>query len=575
MTCKPHVKNRPSPSLILGVFFLFSTLFLKAETAEGIFPEESGNPAIPIWRQAPGGAVMGIPSIQAGTVVTVLEGGHLRAYSLEGTPLWDYYSQGKLTPYVSRAREGTCYICRTDGTLIAVNRSGRELWQIPVGPITAQVITGWDGRIFVTTGDRIRCYTASGYLLWGMELEHRISAGPVLSKTGGIAAVLENGVLLELSPFGQAERRSIGEIPAGLISADSGLLVLLRTGEIKLFRGGSARSMGRLRGAPLGGVSRNDTAAILLSGGSVVEISLADGKQRWNAGTHIKAGDIQSPEDFAILRDERGIYVLSSRGATGFSDAGNRLWLFRLNGASSIPALSEEGTLVSGGVDWILYAYKLEDRVLARRQSLYGPAPEGNYGLINPPPSPWADDYLRFNEDRMKEELAKLTTLIQEGRVGEAEPAYAAYLREISGSAMNPRTSQTHPPVHVRHRAEAARLLGYFGSRETIPFLADLYTRDQDPTVKSAAAEAIGRIGTDPDGIALGTFARTLMTSKDEQVLTATAQAIGSLCRFSGPPLSESGIKLLGILERDFMPPKARAQAKREIASLHSSAAPE
>ncbi|MDR2313206.1 MAG: PQQ-binding-like beta-propeller repeat protein [Spirochaetaceae bacterium] len=568
MMFAPYRKKQPIFSAVWQLFFLFSALFLGAETAEGIFPEDEGNPAVPIWRQAPGGAVIGIPSIQAGTVVAVLEGGHLRAYSLDGKPLWNYYARGKLVPYVSRAREGTCYICRTDGTLIAVNRSGRELWQISTGPITAQVLVGWDGRIFVTTEELIRCYTASGYLLWSRELEHRIGASPVLSKTGGITAILENGDLLELSPFGKAEKQNIGGTPAGLVAADSGVLVLLRTGEIKLCGGGSVRSLGTLRAAPLGGVSRNNTAAILLSGGSVVEISLADGKQQWTAETHIRTGDTQSPEAFDMLRDERGIYVFSSQGAAGFSDAGRRLWLLRLNGASSIPALSEEGTLVSGGTDWILYAYKLEDRVLPRRQSLYGPAPEGNYGLINPPPSPWADDYFRFNEEQMREELAKLTLLIQEGRVGEEEPVYAAYLREISGSATNPQTSQTHPPVHVRRRAEAAGLLGYFGSRETIAFLADLYTRDPDPTVKSAAAEAIGRIGTDPDGIALQTFARTITSTKDEQVLAVTAQAIGSLCRFSGPPLSESGIKLLGILERDFMPPKARAQAKREIASL-------
>jgi outer membrane protein assembly factor BamB len=93
--------------------------------------------------------------------------------------------------------------------------------------------------------------------------------------------------------------------------------------------------------------------------------------------------------------------------------------------------------------------------------------------------------------------------------------------------------------------------------------------KDYDPSVKSAAAEAIGRIGTDPEGIALRAFAQAITAStRDEQILTATAMAIGSLCRFSGPPLSDSGVKLLGIIERDFMPAKARAQARRETASM-------
>jgi outer membrane protein assembly factor BamB len=159
--------------------------------------------------------------------------------------------------------------------------------------------------------------------------------------------------------------------------------------------------------------------------------------------------------------------------------------------------------------------------------------------------------------------------MIREGKVGENELVYAAYLREISGSSLNPLTSRVRPPVQVRHRAEAARLLGYFGSRETIPFLAELYLKDPDLAVKIAAAEAIGRIGTDPDGIALKAFTQTITaTTQEELLLSATAAAIGSLCRFSGPPLSESGIRLLGILERDFMPTRARAQARQEIASL-------
>jgi outer membrane protein assembly factor BamB len=169
----------------------------------------------------------------------------------------------------------------------------------------------------------------------------------------------------------------------------------------------------------------------------------------------------------------------------------------------------------------------------------------------------------------MNQELQKLSSMVKEGKIGQNEKNYAAYLREISGSSLNPHTSQTRPPVQVQYRLEAARLLGYIGSRETIPFLAELYVKDPDSAVRAAAAEAIGRIGTDPDGIALKAFSQAITaTNRDEQVLIATASAIGSLCRFSGPPLSETGLRLLGIIELDFMPSKARAQAKQEIASL-------
>ncbi|MCL1813691.1 MAG: PQQ-binding-like beta-propeller repeat protein [Treponema sp.] len=555
------------------ILFVLCCFRVGAETAEGTFPKENAGAATPVWRHAPGGALLGVPAIQAGTVVAVLDGGHLKAYTLEGKPLWDYWAKSpRLIPYVTRSREGTCYICRTDGTFIAVNRAGRELWQLRTGPIIAPAVCGWDGRIFIATDKKITCYTASGYLLWNRELERKIISGPFLAGTGGIVTALEGGELLELNPFGKATSRQIGETPTAIIPVNGGTVTLLKNGSLKLYRENSlspARNVGSVRGTPLGGISRGNSVALLLSSGSVVQVSLSNGKQQWSESSHIKNKEITTANDFAMVWDDRGIYVFSQLGATGISNAGKRLWLLRLNGASSIPVLSDDGTLFSGGKDWILYAYKVENRIVQRKESLYGPAPDGNYGLANPPPSPWAEDYDRFYETRMTEELRYLSSLIKEGNVGENELNYAAYLREISGSSINPKTSQSRPPVHVRHRSEAARLLGYFGSRETIPFLTELYLKDPDPAVRTAAAEAIGRIGTDPDGIAMRAFTQIITAAnRDEQILIVTASAIGALCRFSGPPLSESGIQLLGIIERDFMPARARAQARLEITSM-------
>jgi len=543
-----------------------------AETAAGITSKENEKNAL-VWRHAAGGALLGVPAVQAGTVVAVLDGGHLKAYSLDGKPLWDYYAKSpRLIPYVSRNREGTSYICRHDGTLIAVNRVGRELWQLKPGPITAPVISGWDGRIFVTTEKKIFCYTASGYSLWSRELAAKTVLGPFLTGKGGIVAVLADGELLELDHFGKAHSRPIGETPTAIIPVNEGTLAVLKNGSVKLFQSDSfaqARNVIKLHGSPVGGISRENEAAILLANGSVALVSLSNGKQKWSGTSHIKAKEVTAAGDFAMQWDERGIYVFSRRGATGFNADGKRLWTLALNGTSSIPVLGDEGTLISGGQDWIIYAYKVENRRLSIKQSLYGPAPEGNYSFSAPPPPPWAENYFSFNETQMAKELQNLGNMIKEGQVGENEPVYAAYLRDIAGSATSPQTSKTHPRVHVRFRTEAARILGYIGSRETIPFLADLYLKDADSSVRAAAAEAIGRIGYDPEGIALQAFAQTInAASRDEQILTAAASAIGSLCRFSGPPLSDSGLRLLAIMTRESMPAVVRSRARREIDSL-------
>jgi outer membrane protein assembly factor BamB len=560
--------------LVMAFLLCFS---LAAETAEGVFPEELGDAAKPVWRMALGGAVIGVPTIQGGTLVVVLDGGHIRAYTLDGKTLWDYYAKGKLAPYVSRSREGTCYIYRTDGTLIAVNRAGRELWQLrperaagtAIEPeLAAPVISGWDGRIFAALGRRLYCYTAAGYRLWRIDLEHRPVLGPLPDKSGGLVMTLENGDLAEVSHSGSFSTRSLGEIPPALTPVEGGVLVFFKDGRVKFFAssgriGRKTENLPNLGGTPIGGIALGDHAAAVLSGGKVVFMSVNNGKILWTGESHIRSGDSAG---LKMLYDERGIYILTQEGATGFTPDGRRLWTLRIRGAAAVPAFSGEGTLYSGGSDWILYAYKLEERVLRERNSLYGPLPEGAYGP--PPPSPWAGYDYNYREAMLKEKFAEITKNIHEGNVGNNEEAYTAYLMEAAGSSMGPAVSPARPLVHVPYRAEAARLLGYIGSRETITFLSGLFDKDPDPTVKTAAAEAIGRIGVDPDGIALRAFAQAAVHTKEEQVLTTVAAAIGSLCRFSGPPLSETGIRLLNVLGSDGMPGRTRTQVRRELDGL-------
>ena len=575
---------------ICALLFLF-TLGLNAETAEGVFSGETAGPAQPVWRAALGGAVTGVPTVQAGSVAVVADGGRVKAFSLSGKSLWEYYARGKLAPYITRSREGTSYVYREDGFLIAINRAGRELWRVrpEIGEtrkgretLSSPIVSGWDGRIFVPSGRKMYCYTASGYKLWSAELDHTPVVGPLLDKSGGLVMALENGDLAEISPFGGVWTIVLGEVPPAMVPMDGGTLILHKNGRPRFYRniqkpGREDRyrlvpvleSLPDLGGIPAGGAARGNRAAVLLSNGRLVQFSLTDGKLEWSGETHVRGGELQGKNRVEMIYDERGIYVFSQGGASGFSSSGQRLWLFRIRGAASLPALSDEGILYSGGADWLLYAYRLEERILRRRYTLYGPLPDGNYGLADPRPSPWAGFAFHYEAEALAERLGEIARKIGSGTVAEDEAAYTAYLMEVSGCMLNPSASPTHPLAHARERAEAARLLGYLGSRETIAFLSALFTGDPDPSVKSAAAAAIGRIGVDPDGTALRAFSAAASARfKDEQVLTAAAAAAGSLCRFSGPPLSDSGIKLLAALGGSGMPPKIREQARKELAEL-------
>ena len=526
----------------------------------------------PIWRQAIGGAIMGLPSIQAESVTVVTDGGNLMTYSKRGKFLWNYNAKGRLAPYVTRSPEGTSYICRTTGVFIAVNRAGRELWRIELpAPIVSPVLVGWDGRLFVNTGEAIRCFTASGYPLWSRNLGEAPAAAPVLDRRGGITLALVSGELLEIDAFGASRTRKLTRLPA-LVQPLEGdaILLLYENGAMEISRLGRENSvLPSLGGGPLQAAGRGSRAAVILRNGKVCLVSADEAQVLWSGDSHFTAAE--PGEGVELLYDERGVYALSRSGAVHFSEDGARRWVMRLRGAAALPAFGDEGILYVGGADWILYAYKMEDQERTQPRSLYGPESEGHYGTANPRPSPWAALEFPFDEGIMGPLMVQMKAAITEGRVGADEMDYTAYLMEIAGAGAVHSGAFFRPAVDIRRRLEAVLLLGFIGSRETVAFLADLYLGETESVIKAAAAEAIGRIGVDPDGSALRVFnsvAFSFAYQDDAQVLAATAAAAGALCRFSGPPLSGMGIKLLTALGMDHRPRLVRRVAMREISSL-------
>jgi outer membrane protein assembly factor BamB len=549
---------------VLVLLLIFSPT-LAAQSGPSMDSERGQTNYEALWRRALGGVITGYPTVQVESVVMTLDGGNVKAYSSSGTALWNYSARGRLSPFVTRSREGTSYFSRTNGVFIAVNRSGRELWrQSPGGPLSGAVVTGWDGRIFVPTGKKISCYTAAGGLLWSREFDWNIALSPLLDQRGGIVLALENRELLRFDPFGRSLSRELERAPRSVASLEDGrFLVLYENGgpEILDFSDSAGKPLPQLPSQPLAAIGRGNTAAICLSDGKTMLLG-KDGEVLWTGESHISVKRSAASEA-AVLYDERGIYVLSISGATGFTNDGRRLWYTLIENAAAIPAFGDDGTLYSGGLDWILYAYKMEDRIKPEKQSLYGPAPLGSYGTGNPPPSPWVD--FRSEETHLRTQFELIASSIKSGEVGENEIAWTASLMETASGEYN----RSAIPAPVQYRVQALRLLGQIGSRETIPYLTTIFSKDREPVVRAAAAEAIGAIGIDPEGIALQAFmwASSPGLAKDEQVLVSVASATGALCRFSGPPLSDTGVRILTLLASSGQPGAAR-RAQRELASL-------
>ena len=558
--------------LVKCVFFLFAAVQVfcqNEETArgQGLF---TGSP---FWRQALGGVVLSLPHVQAQSAVVALDGGNIKAYSTAGTPMWNYSARGKISPYVTRSREGTSYLSRTNGAFIAVNRSGRELWRRSLGnPLCAKVVVGWDGRLFVPTEKKISCYTAAGTLLWTKTFDLPFSIAPKLDSGGGIIFAVGDEAC-RLDPFGNIQTWNLPNKPAFLLPLEKLRIVALYTDRSMAILGQSedwffsAQSevhsalLPMLPSVPAAAVSMGNNIVMSFNDGRTALFSIDERKIMWNGDSHIKEimnRGVKPEPEVEMLFDERGIYVLSKNGATGFSHDGKRLWFTTLQNTAAVPAFGNDGVLYSGGKDWILYAYKIEDRVLPERGDIYGPLPEGSYGTGSPK-STYMNDF-PLDEYEMQNFLDRVNSGIKTGRIETNEPAWTSLLMMIS-------TSQ----FHIKYKLSAIHYLGQIGSQETIPWLINFFRRENDPTLRAAAANAVGTIGVDPQGVAIQSFLFLIVNGggiKDEQVLTAVASATGALCRFSGPPLSETGIKILSILSAGNQPPVVSRQAKKELASL-------
>jgi outer membrane protein assembly factor BamB len=554
------------------VFLLFAAVPVFSQS--GAVREQGLITSEPFWRQALGGAVLSLPHFQAGSAVVALDGGNIRAYSTAGTPMWNYSARGRISPFVTRSREGTSYFSRTNGALIAVNRAGRELWRRNLGePLCARVVTGWDGRLFVPAGRKIFCYTASGNLLWTKEFESPFSTAPKLDRGGGIILALENNEAYHVDAFGNTHVWFLSNTPAVLLSIErQRIIALYMDGTMEILGSAedwyiSAQSevhsslLPRLPSGPLAAVNRGNNIAVTLNDGRITLVSMDERRILWTGDSHIKEmiNSGGRPEtEVEMLFDERGIYILNKNGATGFSHDGRRLWFTFLQNAAAVPAFGDDGVLYSGGRDWILYAYRIEDRALPARNTIYGPVPEGSY-RTGQPQSTYAE-YFPLNEHGTREKLEQIGAAVTAGRIGSNEPAWMSFLLTLSAGQEN-----------IIFRIGALNLLGKIGSRETIPWLISVFLRDNEPAIKTAAVTAVGDIGVDPEGVAIHTFLYSIIQGggiRDEQVLTAIASATGALCRFSGPPLSETGIRILNLLSVASQPPIVRRQANRELASL-------
>ena len=561
------MKAGESVFLLLTAFFISALTGLPAQTQKADM-DSARVGAAPMWETPVGDTVKGRSHLQASSAVFVGENGKVGSFFMSGTELWGFDARGKAVPYIARSYEAATYICNTDGVLMAINRVGRELWRLNLGkPISYSPVVGWDGRVFISLDSTMTCRTASGNGLWTIDLGSPMALEPILDTTGSVATVLENMEFVKVSQFSYVEKVKLSRIPAMIVSLNEGdfhsYALLYQSGEMekivfneKAQRGNqlSRTNIRSLPAPPAAAASHGNRFVVTLRDGRTLHLD-AQGGILWTRNSHETVeergqGNL-APEQAAMMYDERGIYAITIRGVSAFTQEGRRRFVHRLQTASSgIPSLSDEGLLYACGTDNVLRVYKIDVKPRSVKMNrYYGPEPDGDYGMGNPPPSPWVGMRNRYNNVEQDITYEEIKEAVLSGQIGKMEPIYVAYMMEMIGFFIgNPNYSRVRPDVDPSQRIRLITLLAHVGSRETIPFLWDIFDKDPEPAVRRAIADAIGVIGVDPTGRSFFSYYFLLSPQNpniDPQLVLAASSSIARLCRFVGPPVAAEGIRVL------------------------------
>jgi len=548
--------------------------------------------AAQMWETDIGDTIKGSPYLQANSAVLAGERGSIKSFFMSGTHLWNFDARGKAVPYLARSYEAATYVCNNDGVFMAINRVGRELWRLNLGkPISYPPVVGWDGRVFISLESSMTCRTASGNGLWTINLGSPVAFAPVLDKTGSVATVLQNMDFVKVNQFSRVERIKLQRLPTMIATLNEGALqsyvLLYQSGEMEKITFDSAAKDGNklsktniksLPATPVATIGRDAQFYVLLRDGRSLLLDNTGGTV-WTKNTHEaveeKGTGNLSIGQASVMWDERGIYAISIRGVSAFTNEGRRRFVHKLSIESSgVPSFSDEGILYACGKDNVLRVFKIDAKPRTVHLSkFYGPEPEGTYGMGNPPPSPWVIDSTRYSDPNQDKVYEEMRAVIRSGQIGENEPVYVAYMMEMIGFFIgNPQTSPVRPLVKPPQRVRLIELLAQVGSRETIPFFWTIFDRDHEPVVRRACADAIGVVGVDPTGRSFYSYNFALAQGNphvDPQLVLAASSSIARLCRFSGPPLAPEGIRVMRYFSNlPTLPNNVKAQIQNEIEGL-------
>lgn len=542
-----------------------------SSSAPGLEASAQGQEAPIHFRWAAGGVLIARPV--AGDGIVYFLSRDRAAYALDENGRVLFRADLNLSPSSVFTPGQAGFLFISDGKrIIRLNRSGGLSLALSQADDGAKAlfspVEGMDGRVFVA-GDSLACFSATGKKKWQVDLPTPAALDPLLLSDGSVAVGLEDGSIVGFDPFGvELFRFRSGGRPRRVIPSSGGFAVLRADGElVSLGPDGSARILASGIKEIVACPEPGECAWYALSTESELLALSASGARLWTA----KAG----PSYTRLKAFPGRVYCLGRDLVLACTRSGTVLRVLTLRNASVEPEVSASGIVYSSGADWIVYAYRFD----AERSEFYGPAadsrPKAAYGL---------GEYDRkaffgLSDASLQENLLDdVEKSIKSGNMGDGERYCLALCSALARSKLDADSGRAAAKegIYPRNRARACSLLGLLGSTESRDLLIQIIRRDPEPTVKAAAAEALGLIAWDGDGqsmTALRYACERAPYDGWEAFLMAAAGAIERISLYEGVPVSNEGIEALMALADGPYAVRVKKCAQEALYAIHAAAA--
>ncbi len=583
-------RRRLSTILFLG--------FMLVPSAAGA--QEAGDDAMsdtPLWRRALAGAIDAYPAQGPnGDIYVVADDRALHSLDPETGKLnWIYRPGGRLRNLLMVAPDGTIYVQNDRQELYAVTPGGTGRWKLNMQQEpSALPAASPDGRLIVPlTGGRIVGVSRHGRILWTRDEIAEASAGPVVDSEGIAWVPLSDGRIVALDYYGEpvaeadaggpvsvAALDGLGRIWAGgyygRISVFDTRLPEGEAGEVPsleplfVLRPGSSRTVSILTGP-------DGDALIFQADGTTLEVGTG-GEELSRRSLAVSGGAASAAADGTL-------FLPAADGSIRVLDTEGQETVLRASSVLAEPLLTQEGILVSGGGDWILYAWEALPPGPGWRQFRGDSRRSGTF----PMPAPILDrrearrDAGFFYREKMalSNDISERMSLIRElesypdsQSMHKDLPWVDLLLEDLAEVGTTRVVSPYDEPLQSQPlvRARAYTLLAESEDFRTRSILLSCLAKEEDQLALAAGFRALGYIGVDWDGASLRMMADRFRRSSpaSERLVVETARALADLVRYNGDLSDPSGYDLMNNLLKSPVSESARNEVIAIIRSVAS-----